>query len=315
MRALRDHELLVVTGKGGVGRTTTTAALGLAAAREGLRTCVVELGGQASLARTLGLPDAAYGPREVAPGLHLMSLSATACLGDFGQRKLHVGALARWFFESRVMAGFVEAVPGLTDVVQLGKVEDMLAAPQRDDPVFDLVVLDAPATGHGLTLLAAARAMAEMTAVGPFHDLAAIIEGLLGDPERTGVVLVTLPEALPVQESVELAHALATDGAPPVLTVVNQRLPPWPDGLDEAAVTAALTAGAGPDEPAPPLLADLARSELRRHRAQVEALAQLARRLPEVVGHPVPLASLARLADPGRLDDLLPPLRAHLGAP
>lgn len=239
--SLLDHRLLVVHGKGGVGRTTVTAALGLAASMRGKRTCVVELGGQAALARTFGMNEPSYDPRTVAPGLDLRSMSPTACMSDFGSRKLRIDALARWFFESRLMIGFVEAVPGLHDVVQLGKIENMLSEPLPGEPVYDLVVLDAPATGHGLTLLGAARSLGEITRVGPFYELAHIIETFLADPARTGHVLTALPEPLPAQEALELeARLRAQDGRVDAVVLNRVHAPPLPPGAASEALEASL---------------------------------------------------------------------------
>jgi anion-transporting ArsA/GET3 family ATPase len=239
--SLLDHQLVVLHGKGGVGRTTMTAALGLAGALSGRRTCVVELGGQASLARTLGFDEPSYEPRDVAHGLQLRSLSLAATLSDFGARKLKIDALARWFFESRLMTGFVEAVPGLHDVVQLGKIENMISEPLPGEPVYDLVVLDAPATGHGLTLLGSARAMGEITRMGPFYELAHIIETFLADDARTGHGLIALPEPLPAQEALELGERLRVQGADVDALFLNQvHDEPLPPTVAAAALEAAL---------------------------------------------------------------------------
>ncbi len=228
--SLLDRKMIVVHGKGGVGRTTLTAAIGLAGARSGRRTCIVEISNQQALARSLGFSQPSYVPREVTPNLDLCSLSVATCLADFGRRKLRIDALARLFFESRIMTGFIEAVPGLHDVVQLGKVENMINEPHKGEHVYDLVVLDAPATGHGLTLLASARAMREMTRVGPFHDLALVIEAFLSDPASTAHVLTMLPEVLPVSEGLELAGRLRDTGSPPAAVLLNAMVPrPLPD--------------------------------------------------------------------------------------
>lgn len=312
MSALLSHRLVVVTGKGGVGRTTATAALGLTAARAGRRTAVVELSGQSSLSRALGLRDGVYEPRRVVPGLDVMSLSATACLADFGTRKLRISALARWFFESRAMTGFVEAVPGLHDLVQLGKLENMLNEPGPGDPVYDLVILDAPATGHGLSLLAAARSMREMTGVGPFHDLAAIIEALLEDPVATGTALVTLPEALPVNEGLQLVRALADEHTPPSHVLVNQVSPAWPDHVPPERIMDVLAdRGVAPD-PQRSALRDVVCEEVGRHAHQTAVLADLAARLPREAGRHVPVTRMPRLEDPSRLDPLVDALWAGL---
>lgn len=216
------RRILMVSGKGGVGKTTVSAALAVAAARAGKRVCIAEVNGLWRLQAAAGHTRRSYEPVAVAPGVHAASLSPRDCMVDFGQRKLKITALARWIFESRPMTAFVEAIPGLPDMLQLGKLENMLLEPADGDPVFDLVVLDAPATGHGLTMLTTARSMREVTRVGPFHDLAWSIERLLLDRDRTRFVLVSLPEELPVNEALELLDALRDEGVGLAGAVVNQ---------------------------------------------------------------------------------------------
>lgn len=298
--SLRGRRLVVVTGKGGVGRTTLTLALGRAAAAEGLRTVVVELSGQDALARTAGFAHRSYTCRQVAPGLDVRSLSAPECVADFATRKLHVPALLAWIFESRILTGFIEAVPGLHDLVQLGKVENMLREPLAGEPAWDVAILDAPATGHGLTLLAGARAMRDMTGVGPFYELAAIIEELLADPALTQVIVVTLPEALPVHESLELCRALEREHTPPHAVLVNLVRPSWPDSPPPPVVLGAIgTEGAGAE------LRALAETAIARSARQEEVLAELHAGLPANTR----AVRLPRLDDPGDLDPIVAPLR------
>jgi anion-transporting ArsA/GET3 family ATPase len=294
MKALRDRRLWVVEGKGGVGRTTVAAALGLAAARQGRRTLVVELHGEAALAHRLGFASARYEARTVAPGLDLMSLSASACLADFGQRKLHIGGLSPMVFGSRPMTAFVEAVPGLPDVVQLGKIEDRLLHPLAKEAPYDLVVLDGPATGHGLTLLSSARHMRELTRAGPFHDLAKLIETLLQDPAQTATIAVTLPEQLPVQETLELLHALDRTHDLPDLVVVNQRVDgPLPGGVTLPQLLGGLN---GPHDAPWRALAVEAHAIARRRETALRTLQEGLSTWPEAVRPAV--VALPQLDDP-----------------
>lgn len=311
---LLDRRLLVVTGKGGVGRSAVSAALALAAARQGRRVCVVELSGTSALSPWFGVVGRSYAPRTVAPGVDLVSLTAFEALEDFGRRKLRLGSLVNVFLRNQVTRAFVDAVPGLHDLLQLGKIEDMVSEPLPGEPIYDLVVLDAPATGHGLTLLAAARSMRELARVGPFHDLAQIIERFLSDRDRAGLLLVTLPEPLPVTESVELVAALRDDRAELAAVVVNQVLPdPLPDATAWPAVRRALEARAASDPErrdelrAVVALADRAADRVRAQQVVLEGLpAALAEahggplpviRLPRVVPVPRPPALAATLAD------------------
>ena len=174
------------------------------------------------------------------------------------------------------MTTFVAAVPGLHDLVQLGKIENQLRDPLHGEPRWDLTILDAPATGHGLTLLAGARAMRDMTRLGPFHDLAAIIESLLASREETAIVVATLPEALPVHEALELCEALARERGAPEALLVNQVRPAWPSPPPPEQVLAALVG----DAPATVALREIASATLDRARHQETVLADLAARAP-----------------------------------
>ena len=279
--------MLIVAGKGGVGRTTVSAALGLAAAATGKRVAIVELSGMANLPPLFGLTGRSFSPRTVAPNVDLLSMTSAECLDDFGQRKLRLTALVSLVMRSRVVRAFLDAVPGLNDLLQLGKLENMLSEPLPGDPVYDVMVLDAPATGHGLTLLAAARSMREMTRVGPFADLARIIEVFLADRDKAGLVLVTLPESLPVSESLEMRSALTRDGTDLDAVIVNRVAaaplpapPTWGQARRslETIENSALTH-----------MLDVVEKNVAQHAGQTRILEQLRREIPsEILIHQLP---------------------------
>jgi len=270
MTALFDHRLIVVTGKGGVGRTTVAAALGVAAAREGRRTCVIELSGLSALPPLFGLTGRTFEYRRATDGLWVASLTVSECLEDFARRKLRVSGLVAKLFHTAAVRAFIDAIPGLHDLLQLGKVENLINEPMAEDPRFDLVIIDAPATGHGITLLSAARTMTQVAKAGPFHDLASNIGRFLADPGLTAVAVVTLPEELPVSETLELLDALANEGLPAHSILVNRcdgaPLPePLPDDLSTVLDT--LEGGSS--------LRVLAEESHRRWTAQQRAVATL----------------------------------------
>lgn len=305
-----DRRLVVVTGKGGVGRSAMSAAIALSAARAGKRTCIVELSGLGSVPPLFGLPGRTYEPRRVTERVDVISITPTDCLDDFGRRKLKVTALLRVVLRSRITRAFVDAVPGLHDLLQLGKIENMISEPMPGDPVYDLVVLDAPATGHGLTMLAAARSMREMTRVGPFNELARIIEEFLSDRRRTAIVLVTLPEALPVSESLELIEALREDKAELAAIVVNQV---WPDPLPDTATWPEISAKLEQlkDDDLREVIT-LAERAATRQRAQREVLAGLPEAVAEANGRPIPVVHVPRLLGNNLDRDALTELSHHL---
>ncbi len=301
MRDLFKRRMIVVTGKGGVGRTTVSAALGLAAGKAGKRVAIVELSGMANLAPIFGLRGRSYAAREVAKNVDILSMTALECLDDFGIRKLRLTALVRMVMRSRVVQAFLDAVPGLHDLLQLGKLENMLLEPLPDDTIYDLMVLDAPATGHGLTLLSAARSMREMTRVGPFAELARGIEVFLANREISALILVTLPEALPVNESLELRAALQQDGADLEAIVVNMvepsplpEDPPWEEAEESLAS----------DDPELQALVETVGKAMKRHSQQQKVLVALA----DAIGSEVRIHQLPRIGhgsiDPTELEVL-----------
>ncbi len=263
-----NKRLLVVTGKGGVGRSVVTAALGVASANAGRTTTTVEFDGLSSLAQLHGLSGRQFDPRTVTPKLDTMSLTVMECLGDFGRRVLKIGALVRVVFQNRIVRALVDGVPGIHDLLQLGKLRNLIAEPLPRDRKYDLAILDAPATGHGLTLLDSGLTMAELTRVGPLHEEANQIEAWLGNSELTGIVIVTLAERLPVQEALEMLDNLGAKRTQVVAVVLNQTQLT----TEDVAVTEALHAavrGAGREDLA--LLLDRERAVANRQ-AQAAAV-------------------------------------------
>ncbi|MEM6929536.1 MAG: hypothetical protein AAF602_21530, partial [Myxococcota bacterium] len=186
-------------------------------------------------------------------------------------RKLGLPPFASGVVRNRLVTTFVDAIPGLHDLILLGKLENLVNEPRDDDPVFDLTIVDAPATGHGLTMLQAARTMSDITRAGPFYDLAKGIEVFLADRDKTATVLVTLPEALPVSETTELAEQLLDDGFRPHSIIANGvQDPPLPEVPPLAEVEATLSRVAQGDR-----LATLVRSAASRRQRHLDALADL----------------------------------------
>lgn len=293
---LIDHRLVVVLGKGGVGRSAVSAALAIAAAEAGKKVAVAELG-TAALPPLFGMSGRSYAFRDARPGVAVWSLTVPESLEEFAGRKLGLPPFARRVVRNRLVTTFVDAVPGLHDLILLGKLENLVMEPRDDDPVLDLTIVDAPATGHGLTMLQAARTMTEVTRTGPFYELARGIEVFLANREVTATVLVTLPEALPVSETSELAQQLVDDGFRPHTIIANgvqdDPLPPTPS-LAEVQGTLARV----PDGQA---LADLVRSAAARRQRHVDALADLRSRVdhmglaPPLVVPYVPDRSVERM--------------------
>ena len=203
---------MVVTGKGGVGKTTVAAALGLLAARQGRRTVVCEVAQQERLAGLFGARDVGHGEVELAPGLFSVSVQPERAMHEWLRHQLKSGALAGLLGHSRLFGYLTAAAPGVTELVTVGKVWDLAQVERRTGgSSFDLVIMDAPATGHALALLRAPRTYANIARVGPIARQAASIDAFLRDSSVTGVLSVALPEEMPVNETVDLEQRLADD--------------------------------------------------------------------------------------------------------
>ncbi len=281
--------LQVVVGKGGVGRTTTAIGLGLAAGRADQRTLVVELNGLWDVGRRFGM-QRSFTRKQIAPNVWWRSLTSAECLEDFGRRKLKLGFVGASVMGSRPMAAFIDAVPGLSDLMQLGKIDNLLNEPLKGDPEYDRVIVDAPATGHGVTLLSAPRSMTDISGAGPFHELARVIAEQLSS-EDTGVVVTTLPEVLPLSETLTLLDDLDDLEARTHRIVVNRVTPsPVPDTARWPDVRAALESDGDADLAR---LAGLAEQLLAIHADESEVLSTLSDRATAL---DVPIHKVPRLA-------------------
>jgi anion-transporting ArsA/GET3 family ATPase len=270
---LLDRRLVFVTGKGGVGKTTVAAALGLAAARAGRRTLVCEVADQERVATVLGAAPAGFHECEVEPGLSAFSVNPEDAISEWLGYQLRSRTLGGLLGGSRIFHYLAAAAPGLAELVTIGKVWE-LAQLERKTPraaPYDLVIVDAPATGHGLALLRAPRTYGEIARVGPIHRQAGTIDAFVHDPSATAVVAVALAEEMPVSETIDLERRLHAElGIPLDRVLVNAVRP---DRLSAAAARAVEAVdGAG----SPAARAALAAS-LAAHRAAAAQRAQLAR--------------------------------------
>lgn len=184
--------VVVVAGKGGVGKTTVTAVIARAASDAGQRVLVVELDGKPALA-------------ELVPDLDVLAISAPEALDEY-LRDHGFARIAKRLNRTGVIDVVGTAAPGIDDIVVLGKIKQL----ERSDE-YDLIVVDGPAAGHAITFLTSAAGLADAVSSGPVRAQADEVLELLHDPERCQVVLVTLPETTPVNEVVETAYALEDD--------------------------------------------------------------------------------------------------------
>jgi anion-transporting ArsA/GET3 family ATPase len=296
--------LVIVAGKGGVGKTTVSAAFARMAARQGLSVLLVEIEGKHGLAAAFGAPPLAYAEQELSPGVRARTLTPDAALleylNDHGMRRVS---------KRLTKAGTVDVVstaaPGIKDILLLGKVKQL---EQRGDA--DLVILDAPAAGHAVTFLMSPRALLDTVSVGPIKAQAEEVLALLTDRSRCRVVLVTLPEETPVNEVVETAFSLEDKVGVDLGPVVVNGVYPELHGLDVDPVTAAEEADVGLRAGEADALRAAARFRAARQRLQQEQLARLADALPLPQLH-VPALFTAEIG-PSDLDVLADALSASI---
>jgi anion-transporting ArsA/GET3 family ATPase len=304
-----SSRVIILAGKGGVGKTTTAAALSVAAARAGRRVLLVELEGKSGLASMFGV-EPFEGEREVYPGLRVLALAPDEALVEYLETH-GLGKMSRRLVSTGALDIVATAVPGMKEILVLGKVKALQRA-----QAADVIVVDGPAAGHAVTFLLSPKGLLDAVRVGPVLTQAVEVTEMLADPDRAQVMLVTLPEETPVNETAETAEAfidriglalgpLVVNGVYP-----DRRL----DGLDTPDGIRAVSAEAGVDisEGDVERLARAAHFLTSRRRLQVEQLARLSARLavPQVV---LPFLFSADIG-PAELEVLAEALTAGLSA-
>jgi anion-transporting ArsA/GET3 family ATPase len=208
---LRNRRVLYVTGKGGVGKTTVAAALGLAAAEAGRRTIVCEVAEQDRVSRAFKREGvSAEAEVQLADNLWAVTIDPSRAVQEWLAKQLGGGAPLRIMTRSHAFQYFVAAAPGAKELITIAKVWELaqLERWDRRNRTYDLVIVDAPASGHGLAMLNTPRTFGEIAHVGPIRRQATKIQELLGDAERTAYIAVALPEEMPVVETLELGRKL-----------------------------------------------------------------------------------------------------------
>ncbi len=228
---LLDRRLVFVTGKGGVGKTAVTAALALLAAERGKRTLVCEVDAKGNLADFFETRPTAFEEREVQPNLWAMSMDTEASLKQYLTLQLKLGLMARIGPLARMFDFVATAAPGVREIVTVGK----LCWEVRERH-YDLVVVDAAPTGHIVGQLAAPQAINGLVQVGPIRQQTGWMLDILGDPRQTGVAIVTTPEEMPVNETIELQGRLQAETNVDLAAVVVNRVLPELFGRGEEEV-------------------------------------------------------------------------------
>jgi anion-transporting ArsA/GET3 family ATPase len=227
MPAFAPRRFLFITGKGGVGKTTVTAALAHALAARGLRVLVTVCGAKERLSTLLGAPPLGSAISAISPNIWGVRLVSEVALREYGTLKLKNRVLVDAIFDSKYVTGFLSGTPGLKEWSLLGKAWYHATEEEPDGrPRFDVVLFDAPATGHGLDMLRVPRVIVDIAPPGVLRSDAERAWEMFRDPTRSGVVVVTLPEEMPVNETLELCNALRVELTLPIAElVVNSLLP------------------------------------------------------------------------------------------
>jgi anion-transporting ArsA/GET3 family ATPase len=238
---LLDKRLVFVTGKGGVGKSTVAIALGLLAASRGLRTIVAELASQERMQGLFEQRPEQFREVELAPGLFTISIDPQRAMEEY--LRVKGGTLGQALGASRLFQAFAMATPGMRELLSIGKVWELAQLDRRTRGAapYDMVIVDAPATGHGIGLLRTPRTFADIARVGPIAHQGRTIADTIANHDFTGVVAVATPEEMPVNETLVLRDELARDELPLDLVIVNALYPARFQAEEIAELAAALT--------------------------------------------------------------------------
>lgn len=208
LQSLLSRPLVLVTGKGGVGRTSVSAALAILAKKSGLRTALIEIEGEGAIGEALSVNNVDYEGVEQSLGLTLYSITAPKALEDYIRSQFHFKTIASAIFENKFVRYFLDATPGLNELMIMGKLWQLVEKPEIP---YDTIIVDMPATGHAVAMLDVASVVCNAVQIGPLKNAAERIRRLLIDPKKTAVALVTTAEEAPVTETEELFLTLKND--------------------------------------------------------------------------------------------------------
>ena len=225
----------LITGKGGVGKSTVVATLGLRAARTGRKTLLIELNSGGQVAQCFGAGDGAGEIQHIEHNLWHVNIEPMLAMREYGLMKLKFDAAYRLVFDNPIVRALVDFMPGLNDLLMLGKAfNHERELNSSGDPTWDCIIVDAPATGHSLTFFRLPKMIRDVVPAGNMHQETDMMWALLCDKNRTIIHLVTLAEELPVQETMELCKTLDHTLKLPVGSILVNRCPTVP--FDQAAM-------------------------------------------------------------------------------
>ena len=228
MTSLLDRQLLFVSGKGGTGKTSVAAALAELAVRQGKRTLVCEMDAKGALAAAFDVRELNFQPSEVRPGLWAMVMNTEDSLKEYLRLFVRIPLVGRIGPLAHTLDFVADAAPGVKEILGIGKL-----CHEVRERHYDLVIVDAEASGHIVAQIDAPRAIRELVQVGMVRDQTEWMLAILGDAARTGLVVVTTPEEMPVTETIELVDKVqSTTDVNVAAIVANRVLPQWFSGPD-----------------------------------------------------------------------------------
>lgn len=229
-----DRRLIIIGGKGGVGRTTVAAALATVLARAGRRTLLAHVRTRQRVGQMLGCRELDETIREVEPNLYAVNMNPAAALEEIGLKVLRFRAVYRAVMHNRLVKYFLRAIPALDEYSMLGKAWYHTTEQRDGQDTYDTVILDGPATGHLVTMLRIPHVIMDVVPEGPLTRDAREVRDLIVDPARCGMWIVALAEEMAVSEAVDLYLAAREDvRVRPEWLVVNALYPESPaDAMD-----------------------------------------------------------------------------------
>jgi anion-transporting ArsA/GET3 family ATPase len=274
MRDLLEKRLVIVTGKGGVGKSTVALAIGTAAAEAGKRTIVCEVSAQEGISRVFHRAEVGFNEVQMADDLWAISIDPDESMKEYVLLQLKVRAARDLLFRSRIFNYLAAATPGLRELVTIGKIWELSQAERKvkGGRKYDMVVVDAPATGHGVGFLQTPRTFANVARVGPMAAQAETLDKFITNKKRTGIAIVALPEEMPVNETAMLERDLTEKVGASVDHIYLNGL--YPERFSEADVVRIEAAADDAEGEARAALLE-ALSQRRRARTQAEQLARL----------------------------------------
>jgi len=272
MGSIFDRRFVIVSGKGGVGKSTVCAALALAAARQGKRVLIVELASKERASKLFEYgKDVGYTPTEVAPGIDVINVTTEPALEEYGLMKLRWKRLYRTVFENPVMRSMLRMMPGMNELLLIGK--SWYLEQERDSRSgqyrWDMIIVDAPASGHGALVFQIPHVIMASVKSGPMIEETRRIRDMLVDRERTCINIVTWPEEMPVNEALDMKRLVEDELDIGLGYLFINGV--WPTALDEKSGAIMGSAQASEARPGDDSLATVLRTHefmTRRRQAQ-----------------------------------------------